>query len=119
MTTEAVEAAIPAKLGLIPTFFDPETGKRRSILSTEWDSMRTYRRPKKPRSNLFGLPNLPDRLLKRVHEWVDCGMPSLAAMQLRIFPAESPPAISDGNWLVQRNGSAFVWSIKSAMDLEN
>jgi protein-L-isoaspartate(D-aspartate) O-methyltransferase len=53
-----------------------------------------------------------DRLLLRLHEWIDLGMPTMAAMHLRVFPADVEVRAEKNKWIVRRNESIFVWSLQ-------
>lgn len=53
-----------------------------------------------------------DQLFARLHEWVDFGMPSMAAMNLRVYPSNAEAPKGPQQWIVKRNESTFVWSLK-------
>jgi len=78
--------------------FDPET---RSIAIARKGELVSY-----------GNVTARDQLVARLHEWIDLGMPSVTAMRLRIFPTDAKVLVEEGEWLVKRNESSFVWSLK-------
>jgi protein-L-isoaspartate(D-aspartate) O-methyltransferase len=52
-----------------------------------------------------------ERLLHHINAWVALGMPSAASFHLRVYPRNAPVVVGDGQWLVQRQDSQFLWSI--------
>lgn len=52
-----------------------------------------------------------EALLRRIHEWVELGMPSAESMQLRAYRSGAAPAASDGEILVPRASTDFLWSV--------
>jgi protein-L-isoaspartate(D-aspartate) O-methyltransferase len=59
----------------------------------------------------YGSVVAKERLLQRVRQWVDLGMPSAACMRLQIYPSEVPLEASEDAWLVKRPESQFLWSL--------
>jgi protein-L-isoaspartate(D-aspartate) O-methyltransferase len=51
------------------------------------------------------------RLLFRIRQWVDLGMPAGASFTLRVYPRETRLTPGDGEWLVIREESQFLWSL--------
>lgn len=51
-----------------------------------------------------------ERLLDRVRQWVDLGMPTAASFALRVYPSDAPITAGDNEWLVTRRESKFLWS---------
>jgi protein-L-isoaspartate(D-aspartate) O-methyltransferase len=52
-------------------------------------------------------------LLRLVHKWVDLGMPSASSFSLRVYPSDRPVSAGDGEWVVKRQESLFVWSLRA------
>jgi protein-L-isoaspartate(D-aspartate) O-methyltransferase len=59
----------------------------------------------------YGTTAAMDRLLQRVRQWVELGMPSTASFALRVYPKETVVTLSKNQWLVQRTESQFLWSL--------
>ncbi|MDQ2995634.1 MAG: protein-L-isoaspartate O-methyltransferase, partial [Chloroflexota bacterium] len=51
------------------------------------------------------------RLLQKVGQWVDLGMPSAASFQLRVYPSSAQVPVGDKQWRVERHESQFLWSL--------
>jgi protein-L-isoaspartate(D-aspartate) O-methyltransferase len=60
----------------------------------------------------YGSVVAKDRLLQRVRQWVDLGMPSAACMTLQVYPSDVPLMAGEDEWLVRRPESQFLWSLK-------
>jgi protein-L-isoaspartate(D-aspartate) O-methyltransferase len=58
----------------------------------------------------YGSAAARERLLERVRQWVDLGMPTAASLALRIYPSDVPVTCGTHQWLVKRNESQFLWS---------
>ncbi len=52
-----------------------------------------------------------DRLLQKVKEWVDLGMPSAASFKLQVYPIDFPLPADRNQWIVKRQDSQFLWSL--------
>ena len=52
------------------------------------------------------------RLLTRVHEWVDLGMPTASSFHLDVHQSDRAPAPTADQWVVKRDESQFVWSLR-------
>lgn len=63
------------------------------------------------RLTAYGSVAARDRLLERVRQWVDLGMPGGASFALRVYPAEAAVAPGPDEWLVTRKESKFLWSL--------
>ena len=59
----------------------------------------------------YGSMTATERLIAAVHRWVDLGMPSASSFSLRAYPSDRPVATSEGEWVVKRQESQFVWSL--------
>jgi protein-L-isoaspartate(D-aspartate) O-methyltransferase len=59
----------------------------------------------------YGNASAKDRLIERLHEWVDLGMPSAASFSLRIYPSDMTLTNRAHQWIVKRPESQFVWSL--------
>jgi protein-L-isoaspartate(D-aspartate) O-methyltransferase len=62
----------------------------------------------------YGNAVAKDRLLERVRQWVDLGMPTAASFALRVYPVAAPVTAGKNEWLVRRSDSTFVWSLGDA-----
>jgi protein-L-isoaspartate(D-aspartate) O-methyltransferase len=60
----------------------------------------------------YGNKNALDRLLEKISEWVDLGMPSVASFALQIYPIDTPLKVDKDRWIVKRQDSQFLWSLK-------
>lgn len=60
----------------------------------------------------YGNKKALDRLLAKVREWVDLGMPSVASFALQIYPIDTPLKVEPDRWIVKRQDSQFLWSLK-------
>jgi hypothetical protein len=61
----------------------------------------------------YGNSVAKERLLQRVRQWVDLGMPSAASFALRVYPIEVPLMAGEHQWIVKRKESQFLWSLAS------
>ena len=59
----------------------------------------------------YGNTSARDHLLKRLHDWIDHGMPSLATMKLRIYPKDAIVPQAANQWIVRRANSKLVWTL--------
>ena len=59
----------------------------------------------------YGTTAAMDRLIQRIRQWVELGMPSAASFALQIYPAEATVIPKQNQWLVQRNESQFLWRL--------
>jgi hypothetical protein len=65
----------------------------------------------------MGLTSLAlDRLLQKVKEWVDLGMPSAASFTLQVYSMDFPLEVGKNEWIVQRKDSKFLWSLKNELE---
>ena len=60
----------------------------------------------------YGSVAARERLLGRVRQWVDLGMPTAASFALRVYPSEAPVTAGENEWLVTRNESKFLWRLE-------
>jgi protein-L-isoaspartate(D-aspartate) O-methyltransferase len=61
----------------------------------------------------YGNKDALDRLLQKIREWVDLGMPSAASFKLQVYPIDFPLKADRNEWIVKRKDSQFLWSLKS------
>ena len=61
----------------------------------------------------FGNPSAKERLLKRIREWVDLGMPSAASFALQVCPSHISIPTRERQWIVRRSESQFLWSLET------
>ena len=57
----------------------------------------------------YGGSSATEALLGRTHEWVELGMPSAESMQLRAYRSGTAPVLTEGEILVQRASTDFLW----------
>jgi protein-L-isoaspartate(D-aspartate) O-methyltransferase len=57
----------------------------------------------------YGNAQAEQRLLSRVREWMELGMPTAACMDLKVGV---PLQARDRQWIVQRKDSQFLWSLQ-------
>jgi protein-L-isoaspartate(D-aspartate) O-methyltransferase len=62
----------------------------------------------------YGSTVARERLLERVRQWVDLGMPTAASLGLRVYPSNASVTCGPTEWLVKRQDSQFVWSWPTA-----
>lgn len=60
----------------------------------------------------YGDNKAKESLMKILHHWIDLGMPSMASMDLRIFPIDAEVTPDSNQWLVRKRDSQFLWSLK-------
>jgi len=60
----------------------------------------------------YGNHKAEERLLQRLHHWVEIGMPSAASLDLKVYPIGAYVPTSDNQWLVKRRDSQFLWSLQ-------
>lgn len=60
----------------------------------------------------YGSVVAKERLLQKVRQWVDLGMPSAASFALQVYPCEVPLRACKQQWIVTRRESQFLWSLE-------
>lgn len=60
----------------------------------------------------YGSVAARERLLSRVRQWIDLGMPTAASFALRVYPSDAPVTAGENEWLVTRKESKFLWSLE-------
>jgi protein-L-isoaspartate(D-aspartate) O-methyltransferase len=78
--------------------WDPE---RRSLVLAKDDWLIAY-----------GNASASERLLEKVRQWVDLGMPAAASFKLQVHPGNSRITAHGNQWIVQRSESQFLWSLE-------
>jgi len=58
----------------------------------------------------YGNAAARERLMQRVRQWVELGMPTAASLSLRVYPRDVPVTTGENEWLVTRKESKFLWS---------
>jgi hypothetical protein len=53
-----------------------------------------------------------EALLARLHEWVELGMPSAESMPLGAYRSGTAPTAGDGEILVRRAATDFLWGVR-------
>jgi protein-L-isoaspartate(D-aspartate) O-methyltransferase len=61
----------------------------------------------------YGNPIATDRLLHAVHRWVNLGMPSASSFQLCVYPSDRAVVTRGDEWLVKRQESQFLWTLRT------
>ena len=59
----------------------------------------------------YGSVVAKERLLHKVRQWVDLGMPSAASFALQVYPRDVPLSAGAQQWIVTRRESQFHWSL--------
>jgi protein-L-isoaspartate(D-aspartate) O-methyltransferase len=60
----------------------------------------------------YGNPKAQERLLKRLHHWIEMGMPTAACLNLKVFPIDAQVRTGENQWLVKRRDSQFLWTLQ-------
>jgi protein-L-isoaspartate(D-aspartate) O-methyltransferase len=60
----------------------------------------------------YGNSAAEERLMQRIKQWVELGMPSAVSFGLRVYPLDFPLTITENQWLVKRRESQFLWSLR-------
>ncbi len=61
----------------------------------------------------YGNASARERLLERVRQWVDLGMPTAASFKLQVHPNAYPVEARENQWIVKRRESIFLWSLEA------
>jgi protein-L-isoaspartate(D-aspartate) O-methyltransferase len=59
----------------------------------------------------YGSTVAKERLLQKIRQWVDLGMPSAASFALQVYPRDVPLSAGEQQWIVTRRESQFLWSL--------
>jgi len=81
-------------------YFGLWDAENRSLVVAKDDLMVTY-----------GNTQAEERLLQRLRQWVEVGMPTAACLDLKVFPIEARLQAADNQWLVKRRDSQFLWTL--------
>jgi protein-L-isoaspartate(D-aspartate) O-methyltransferase len=52
-----------------------------------------------------------ERLLGKIRQWMELGMPSGASFKLQVYSSDFPLTAQENQWIVKRNESQFMWSL--------
>ena len=52
-----------------------------------------------------------ERLMQRIRQWVDLGMPTGASFTLQVYPVGAQLTARHNQWIVKRRESQFLWSL--------
>ncbi len=55
-----------------------------------------------------------ERLMQRIRQWVDLGMPTGASFSLQVYPVGVARTARDNQWIVKRRESQFLWSLATS-----
>jgi protein-L-isoaspartate(D-aspartate) O-methyltransferase len=61
----------------------------------------------------YGNAVAKERLVQKVRQWVDIGMPSAASLALQVYPSDFPLTAQENQWIVKRRESQFLWSLEA------
>jgi protein-L-isoaspartate(D-aspartate) O-methyltransferase len=59
----------------------------------------------------YGTETALCQLRRGVERWARLGMPTAASFQLSVYPNDVPVTVGEGQWLVRRRQSQFVWTL--------
>lgn len=59
----------------------------------------------------YGNTKARERLLDRIHDWVDLGMPNASCFKLKVYPLDFPVTPQSNRWIIKRQESQFVWQL--------
>ncbi len=59
----------------------------------------------------YGNTTAKDRLMWRLRQWVDLGMPTGASFNLHVYPVGVPLSAGENQWIIKRRESQFLWSL--------
>jgi protein-L-isoaspartate(D-aspartate) O-methyltransferase len=60
----------------------------------------------------YGNTQAEEKLLQRLHHWIEIGMPSAACLNLKVFPIGAQLETGHNQWLVRRRDSQFLWTLQ-------
>jgi hypothetical protein len=60
----------------------------------------------------YGNASARERLLEKVRQWVELGMPAPASFKLQVHPSDCQMAAHGNQWIVKRGESQFLWSLE-------
>jgi protein-L-isoaspartate(D-aspartate) O-methyltransferase len=61
---------------------------------------------------VYGSPAAKERLLQAIRQWVELGMPAPASFELGIYPSDVPLTAHEGEWIIRRKESQFLWTLQ-------
>ncbi len=61
----------------------------------------------------YGNASARERLLEKVRQWVDLGMPTAASFKLQVHPNDYRVEARENQWIVKRSESTFLWSLEA------
>jgi protein-L-isoaspartate(D-aspartate) O-methyltransferase len=61
----------------------------------------------------YGKQAATESLLRRIHQWVDLGMPTAASFQLQVHPSDRDLGTWRDQWVVKRQESQFLWNLEA------
>jgi protein-L-isoaspartate(D-aspartate) O-methyltransferase len=67
---------------------------------------------KDDRITAYGSSVAEQRLMQDINDWVNMGMPNAACFDLKIYPGDITLHADEYQWIVRRNESQFLWSLK-------
>jgi protein-L-isoaspartate(D-aspartate) O-methyltransferase len=61
----------------------------------------------------YGNTGAKERLLQRIRQWMEIGMPTAASFALKVYTRDIPLTARKNQWIVKRNESQFLWSLET------
>ncbi len=61
----------------------------------------------------YGNSAAEERLIHDLEQWVKLGMPGAPSFALQVFPAETPLAAGENQWIVKRQEAQFLWRLNN------
>ncbi len=59
----------------------------------------------------YGNAGAKNRLMERLRQWVDLGMPTASHFDLHVYPVTLPLSAGKNQWIIKRSESQFLWSL--------
>ncbi len=60
----------------------------------------------------YGNSEAKERLMQAIQHWVELGMPASSCFELQVYPSDVPLTLHEGEWIVKRNDSQFLWTLQ-------
>ena len=59
----------------------------------------------------YGNAMAKERLMERLQQWVNLGMPTGSSFELQVYPAAISLTPGQNQWITKREESQFLWSL--------
>lgn len=63
----------------------------------------------------YGNEVASEKLIDRIKGWVEIGMPTLANLNLKVYPSDTAPDLPPSSWLSRRKQSLFIWTLQGSL----